>query len=124
MKKITWLFLLLLALASQSCFSQVCKISNSNDNIEVFNVYFSENNTAKVIISNDSNDTNANVTVTIDVVYKSGVSEKTMTYSGKGLSKASSTSEIIIPITPTWNNNDSYMPSSVKATRISGTKCL
>lgn len=104
--------------------AQVCKISESNDNVEVYSCYLTNNNsTVTITVGNDSQNIAANVTIEIEVLYKfaSGVS-RSRTYTGRGLAKANSTTEIIINILPEIDGG--AKPVSVSTKGISGTKCL
>jgi len=120
MKKL--LFLLIIVSAAISVTAQVCRISNSNDNVEVFSCYLTENNSiVSVTVGNDSQDNAANVTVTVEVTYRWGNATKTKTYTGRGLAKANTTTEIKISISPEIGE---YKAASAQAKQISGTKCL
>lgn len=96
--------------------AQVCKVSGTNDNVEVFSCVLSDGNVV-VTLSNDSKDIKANVTVKVEVLYGGYFAE---TFEGKVMSCPGST-ELKIPIKPKVKG---YTPSSVKVTSISGTKCL
>lgn len=107
-----------------SCFiteAQVCKISNSNDNVEVFSASIVDNSKVVVTVGNDSQDISANVTVEITVTY--GYDNYKKTYSGKKIAKPNTETVITIPISSTYSSSNSNKPSSVTVTRISGTKC-
>lgn len=118
MKKMLFLLIAIFCVSTMMN-AQVCKISNSNDNIEVYSCELTNNNTVTVTVGNDSQDISANVTVTIEVVY--GRSDA-KTFSAKGLAGPNRTTEIKISI-PSENKQGSS-PSAVKVTSISGTKCL
>ena len=60
--------LLLFAVISNA---QVCKISNSNDNVEVFSATIINGSSVAVTVGNDSQDISANVTVEVTVTYES-----------------------------------------------------
>lgn len=122
-KRIAFL-LLLYFYASFAGLSQVCKISDSNDTVEVFSYAVKDNTIVEVTVSNDSQSNSANVTVVIQAKYKFGSSEQKETYEGKGLAKANSSSVIAIPVRPNWNNNINYRLVSVEVLDIKGTKCL
>lgn len=94
---------------------QVCKISESNDTVEVFNCYL-DGNKVKVSLSNDSQNIKANVTVTVEVTY--GNSKRS--YTGRTLAGPGSTT-LEIPIDPKVGYSE---PSSVVVTSISGKKCM
>lgn len=119
MKKV---FLLMIALI---CFgaiakAQVCKISGSNDSVEVFDSYIDlANDQIVVTVGNDSNDISANVTVTVQVtVYKNGWS--TQAFSGKVIAKPNQTTTVNIKPNGGYKINDK---SEIKKVDISGTKC-
>lgn len=121
MKQLLFTLLLLLSIAG-SANAQVCKISNTNDNVEVFSAYLSSPNQVTVVVSNDSKDISANVTVKVKVTYGTpgyGPIEKEFT--GKGLAKPDSTTEIRINIPDQENKKTAQ---SVQVTGISGTKCI
>jgi len=120
MKKFLLLTLLLTNLFIAS--AQVCKISGGKDSIEVFSATITDDNNVDVVVSNDSSTENANVTVTIEVIYKNsyGFQLAPVTFSGKGLAIALNTTVIKIPISTSDQN---YKPVSVKVNSISGTKC-
>ena len=97
---------------------EVCKISGSNDNVEVFSTEFAndEKTLVKVTVSNDSKDINANVTVTIEVTYENGFKKN---FVGKGLSKPQQSTTILVKI-------DQYgsKPKNVQTIKITGAKCI
>lgn len=95
--------------------AQVCKISETNDCVEVFSSYIADG-FAVVTLSNDSDHTKANVTVTIEVKY----GNSTKSFTGKIMASPGST-ELKIPIDTKFNN---FPPQSVRVTSISGNKCL
>lgn len=96
--------------------AQVCKISGSNDNIEVFGCQLNGDKVT-VTLSNDSNDIKANVTVTVEVKYSSSI---TRTYTGKVLSKPGTSTTLDINIDGKVGN---YTAKSATVTSISGSKC-
>lgn len=96
--------------------AQICKIDVDNSSVEVFSCYLSDGN-AVVILSNDSDNIKANVTVTVEVVYSINISRS---YTGKILANPGST-ELKIPIEAKVNQQT---PKSVTVTSISGAKCL
>ena len=99
--------------------AQVCKISGSNDNVEVFNCYTDvENNQVIVIVSNDSNDISANVTVTVEV--KMGSVTKTV--EGKARALPNQNTKIEIPMSREGVKIGST--TTVRCTKITGAKCL
>ena len=96
--------------------AQVCRISGTNDSVEVFDCYVdAENNQVVVIVSNDSNDISANVTVTVEIQ----MGNVTKTVSGKGRANPNQNTKITIPV------QGIKMGPNTKAncTGISGTKC-
>jgi len=103
--------------------AQVCKISESNDNVEIISCNIIGNQVV-VNVSNDSRDIGANVTVSVTVKYSNsngtncGTQEVPLT--GKGLSLAGKSVEIKIDIP----SKSSYIPCAVSANSITGTKCL
>jgi len=103
--------------------AQVCKISGSNDNVEVMSCYIVGNQVV-VNVSNDSNDIMANVTVSVTVKYSSANGTNCGTIeiplNGKGLANAGKYTEIKIDI-PVKNG---YKPCEVTPKSITGTKCL
>lgn len=105
-------------------FSQVCKISKDNDTVEVTNCTLVGDDTVEVTVENDSNDINANVTVTVEVTYKGPGHTYKKTYTGKKMAKKSGSTLITITIASCYNKDDRYKPYSVKATGITGTKCM
>ena len=118
-KKVFGSLLLVVALtiAAIGANAQVCKISNSNDNVEVFSCRLSGDK-AVVTLSNDSNDITANVTVTVEVNYGSNVKR---TYSDKIRVEPGPSATLEIPIEPKVSSNTA---KSVKVVSITGTKCL
>lgn len=98
--------------------AQVCKLPNSKDNVEVFRTFLSSPTQVTVIVSNDSKDISANVTVEIEVTY--GYNTK-QTFYGKELAKPNKKTTIYIDIPEKGSNNQ--VPTEVKAKSISGTKC-
>lgn len=99
--------------------AQVCKISDSGDNVEVFRAVI-DRDTVRVTVSNDSENIHANVTVSFEVTYTFGKSTKIFTSNGKGLSRPNQTSMIAIPIP---EKIEGHLPTKVRITGISGTKC-
>ena len=118
-KNFSYLILSLLFLTVSNLSAQICKIGGSNDSVEVFSCNISGNN-VEVTVSNDSNDVNANVTVTVDVVYKNNNLTQKKTYTGKGLAKKLETTIIKIPIQTVEN----FSPVEATVVGISGSKCL
>lgn len=102
----------------------MCKISETNDSVEVFSFTIKDNSKVEVTVSNDSQQNSANVTVSIEVTYKNGSLTQKESYEGKGLAKAHSSSIITIPINPNWNGNTRYTIDSVVVLGIRGSKCL
>ncbi len=102
--------------------AQVCKISNSNDNVEIFSAYVIDGSKVQVTVGNDSQSISANVTVEVEVTFKGRNDSKKVQYSGKKVAKPNSETVIEIPIK---NPNESYYKDiSVKVLGITGTKCL
>lgn len=123
MKQLLFILMLLFG-AAGSTHAQVCKISNTNDNVEVFDARLKGPNQVKVVVSNDSQNISANVTVEVEVTYKRSSSGHTIVkpFKGKGLAKPNASTEIVIDI-PEKIDND-YTAVSVEPKDISGTKCL
>lgn len=122
MKQLLFIMMLLFC-AAGNINAQVCKISNTNDNIEVFSASLINSKQVKVVVSNDSQEISANVTVTIEVTYTDGYnSPKTKTFTGKGLARPNTSTEIVIDIPE--DIDYSKKPKSVQVTGISGTKCI
>ena len=119
MKKIAFLALMLLGLFGV-CQAQVCKISESNDNVEIFSAVIEDGNTVIVTVSNDSKDISANVTVVVEVTYSNGGTKQ---FSGKVKAEPNQESIIRIPI-PEFLNNRNNTPKKVVAKEITGTKCM
>ena len=119
MKKIFFNLILILGLSliAGNANAQVCKISGSNDNVEVFSCQLNGDK-VDVTLSNDSNDIKANVTVTVEVKYENGRSK---TFSGKVLANPGTSTSLQIPINAKDNN---FPAKSVIVTSISGTKCI
>lgn len=123
MKKVLLMFFALICFGATAK-AQVCKISGSNDNVEVFSSYIDEgNNQVVVTVGNDSNDISANVTITVQVsARKKGNSGMTqLTLSGKEIAKPNRTSTINIPLTGGYEFTSN---SKITEIKISGTKCL
>ena len=100
--------------------AQVCKIkgSTTNDNVEVYSYVLVNNNSAvNVTVGNDSQNTAANVTVTVKITYEYGY---TLQFTGRGLAKPNGTTDIVVPIKATHNNNKI---KTVEVISITGTKC-
>ena len=115
---------MLLLSAAGSVNAQVCKISNTNDNVEVFSASLSGPNQVTVVVSNDSKDIAANVTVIVKVAYGSNSSNNVAykNFIGKGLAAPNGSTMILINIPEKDENN--RIAKSVEVTDISGTKCL
>lgn len=100
--------------------AQVCKISETGDNVEVFGAVLSDNGEVTVTVGNDSEKTSANVTASVEVTY-AGNGTKVYTFTGKAIAKPNATTEIKIRIPE--KDNIGRTPKSVNVTGISGTKC-
>lgn len=98
--------------------AQVCKISDSGDNVEVFSAFIENGNIVKVKVSNDSKDISANVTVTVKVTYE--YAHITETYSGQELATPNGSTVITIPISEKKNGKKA---TKVEVISITGTKC-
>lgn len=124
MKKVILLILALICFGATTN-AQVCKISGTNDNVEVFTCYTDvANNQVVVRVSNDSNDISANVTVTVEVTgaQRSGYpGTRSVTVTGKGLAKPNGPTDIRIDMPSGWTLLQS---SVVKCTDIDGSKCI
>lgn len=102
--------------------AQVCKINGTNDNVEIFDCYIDKaNQQVIVIVSNDSQNISANVTVNVEIKGYSGCSGCKESLIGKGLAKPNQSTEIKIKVPNTFKADDK---TSTKCTGISGTKCL
>lgn len=104
--------------------AQVCKISGTNDNVEVFTCYTdASNNQVVVRVSNDSNDISANVTVNVTVknAKRNGYSgSHEVKIVGKELAKPGQT-DIRIDMPSGYSLREE---SIATCTGISGSKCL
>lgn len=125
MKQLLFTMLLFWGVAATTD-AQVCKISNSNDNVEIFSAVLNRPDQVTVTVSNDSKDISANVTVGVKVTYQRtdpqwGTSTKEQTYSGKGRALPNQETLIFIDIPETIG---AYEAKSVKPISISGTKCM
>ena len=121
---------LFLAMFALICFgavanAQVCKISGSNDSVEVFGCSLDvESRTIFVTVSNDSNDISANVTVSVELTHHRGVNSinnVTDVLQGKGRAEANQSTVIKIQV-PSNIYLDSKSTAECKG--ISGTKCM
>ena len=124
MKQLLFMLMLLMG-AVGSANAQVCKISNTNDNVEVFSTSLTSPNQVTVVVSNDSKEISANVTVIVKVTYDvpgGGGIAKDHNFTGKGLAKPNESTAILINIPEKDTNN--RVAKSVEAISISGTKCL
>ncbi|MDE5788196.1 MAG: hypothetical protein K2H79_06615 [Bacteroidaceae bacterium] len=119
MKQLLFLVLFLFGVAGTSQ-AQVCKLPNSDDTVEVFSATFEGNNKVKVVVSNDSQEVSANVTVTVRVTYVGTRDKITKEFTDKGRALPNQSTEILIAIDETCNGR---MPKSVEAISITGTKC-
>lgn len=122
MKK-TLILSAILALFTFSANAQVCKISDENDNVEVMSANFIDDNTIVVVVSNDSKEISANVTVTVNVTnynksgsYHSG----TLNLTGRALAKPNGPTEIRIKLPSGCSRRDNSM---IDVIGITGTKC-
>ena len=102
--------------------AQVCKISETGDNVEVFSASIVDGHTVSVVVGNDSQDKSANVTVNVTVTYKGSSTSKEYTFTAKAIAQPNQTTEIKIDI-PERDKQD-RTPVSAKVTQITGTKCL
>lgn len=117
MKKILTTLLLLWTVVGFAD-AQVCKISDSGDNVEVFSAFIEDGNTVKVTVSNDSKDISANVSVTVKVTYR--FDHCTEMFSGKALAEPKKSTVITIPISETKQGQKA---TKVEVISITGTKC-
>lgn len=118
MKKIIFMFTAIVCMVMNSN-AQVCRISESNDNVEVFSCYLTDNNsTVTVTVGNDSQNISANVTITVEVTYNSTTKK---TYSTKVIAKPNQTTDAKISIQEKVGN---VTAKSVSVVSITGTKCL
>ncbi len=125
MKKCIYLSLIMLCTYYISE-AQVCKISNSNDNVEVFSASIVDGSRVDVTVGNDSQDISANVTVEVTVTFESSrySNNYSKNYVGKGVASPNQETIIKIPIDTTYPSKPDFKPTSVKVVGISGTKCL
>lgn len=121
MKKIALFTLMILGIFG-SLNAQVCKISDTGDNVEVFSATISDGHIVTVVVGNDSQDKSANVTVNVTVTYKGSSTSKEYTFTAKAIAQPNQTTEIKIDI-PERDKQD-RTPVSAKVTQITGTKCL
>lgn len=118
MKKLILLFgLVVSCIFSLAARGQMCTISGSNDTIMVIDDSLSDS-TVTVTVSNDSNDTSANVVVEICVTYKDRTQK---TFNGYGLVKPNAATGIQIPIET--KNKKNWEMSGYSVVKVSGTKC-
>lgn len=117
MKKILTALLLLWTVVGIAD-AQVCKISDSGDNVEVFSAFIKDGNTVEVTVSNDSKDISANVSVKVKVTYE--VDRNTENFTGKALAEPNKSTAITIPIPVTKQNRKA---TKVEVIGITGTKC-
>lgn len=118
MKKILTALLLLWTVVGFAN-AQVCKISDSGDNIEVFSAVI-EGKTVKVTVSNDSESISANVTVTVKVTYTIDTDAYKLTFSGKERCMPNQSTTITIPIPEKHRGQEA---TKVEVVSITGTKC-
>jgi hypothetical protein len=116
--KIKILLLLFLIGFFSSVSAQVCKISDSGDNVEVFGAYIENGNTVVVTVANDSKDISANVTVTVEVTYEVATLKEEFT--GKTMAKPNQETIIKISIP---EKKGTRRATSVKVKNITGAKC-
>lgn len=99
--------------------AQVCKISDSNDSVEVFSSYIDvSNNQIVVTVGNDSNEISANVTLTVTVNVLNGNKWENQTLTGKSIAEPNRTTTVT-----TKPNGKLTELSKIKEVKISGTKC-
>ena len=117
--KLKYLFaILFMCCFSTATYAQVCKISNSNDNVEVFNASIVDGSKVEVTVGNDSQDISANVTIEVEVTYSSSVKR---IYTGRKIAQPNQETVIPIPIDATIG---SLTPKSVTVKKITGSKCM
>lgn len=124
MKKTAWIILAFLGLCSVSS-AQVCKISGENDNVEVMQAFFEDESTVVVVVSNDSKDISANVTVSVDIKglnKGSGCCYELTNLTGKGRALPNQDTQIKIKLPSPYKQNQDKTRITVK--NISGSKCL
>ena len=119
-KKMKKIFLLLVALIGISYVAnaQSCKISGTNDGSTILCTdQHLDGNKVVVNLSNDSENTCANVTVTVEVTYENN---STKTFQGRGKSCPNAEAAINVYI-ETVNNGKNWKKYEV--TGVSGNKC-
>lgn len=124
MKKTAWIILAFLGLCSVSS-AQVCKISGENDNVEVMSYFFEDETTVVVVVSNDSKDISANVTVSVDIKsLNKGINccYDLSNLTGKGRALPNQDTQIKIKLPAPYKQNPDKSRIIVKD--ISGSKCL
>lgn len=119
-----------LCLAANCAFGQTCVISDNGDTVEAFSAILdAQSNTVEVTLGNDSKDTAANVTVTVEVTYRNprytgGGKTATAEYSGKTQVGPQSTKKMTLSISDSYDNDKNYKAESVKVVSVSGSKCM
>lgn len=102
--------------------AQICKISGTNDTIEVFGANYN-NGTIEIILSNDSK-FGANVSIAVEVKYVNGKTTEVRSFQKKALAKPMQSTVVTMNV-PTsvsaLNNVLQYDSFTVKS--ISGNKC-
>lgn len=122
MKKALLLVVALICLGVTAKAQNVCKISGSNDSVEIFSKYVDvANNQIVVTVGNDSNDISANVTITgrVEGALRDG-RRGGQNFSGKTIAKPNQTTEIRITL-PGGTKLDNE--TKITEISISGTKC-
>lgn len=102
--------------------AQTCKISDNGDSVEIISAQLSGDKVV-VMLGNDSRDSAANVTVDVEVSFRHNQNHRLPLVkdclSGKTLADPQRTTKLEIA----FSCPKDYSAISVKATKISGTKC-
>lgn len=124
MKKILLLALFVLGSFTASN-AQTCEIIGSTDGstIEALDGYWDGDNTYVVLLSNDSNIVAANVTVTIEVIYKYGNNSFVEQHSAKTKVMPMGESLCKIYVSRKHPQKSNHFADSVKIVGVTGNKC-
>lgn len=124
MKKIILIALTILCYASANADGEICKIKGSTDNssVEIGTTYL-DGTTVKGELLNDSESTNANITIDVEGIYRSGAAKLTLCKQVRKISAHSQSTPFEVSFPVSHPNNSNYKFSTYRIVSISGNKC-
>ena len=125
MKRIRlFIYTLTLCYASANADGEICKIKGSTDNssVEIGTTYL-DGTTVKGELLNDSESTNANITIEVEGIYRSGSATSTLCKQVRKISVHSQSVPFEVSFPVSHPNNSNYKFTTYRIVGISGNKC-